>query len=90
MNVKTVSIELPIYDIEEFYMYIEGELENYTSLHIDQVSNNCDDEDGDSWSAIEIEHVEALMKHYDNILSYLRSTYTDERGNIRSQFNYYI
>jgi hypothetical protein len=87
MNVKTVSIELPIYDIEEFYMYIEDKLDNYTSLHIDQVSN-CDD--WDDCSAADIEYVEALMKHYDNILSYLRSTYTDKKGNIRSEFNYYI
>jgi hypothetical protein len=82
--IKVDSIEVPIYDMEEFDTYIEDKVKYYTSLHIDHIHGDldyCDDAD--------IEHTQQMMEHYTDILSYIRSKYTTDNGNLRDEYNEY-
>ena len=85
MDIKTVSIEVPIYDMEEFDTYIEGQINHYKvylSAQLDDDSGYYDDRD--------ITHTKMLIEHYEDILTGLRSTYTDKNGSIREEYLDYI
>lgn len=81
MEIKTVSIELPIYDMEEMDTYIEDRLNHYTVMYIDQL-----EDPDDFWDDEDIAHWQVMITHYQKVLLHLRSTYTDKNGNIREEF----
>lgn len=85
MEIKTVSIEVPIYDMEEFDTYIEQQIRDYKDFRVvplDDDSGYCDE--------LDFLHTKMLIDHYEGILTRLRSTYTTNNGSIREEYLDYI
>jgi hypothetical protein len=83
--IKTVSIELPIYDMEEFDTYIDKQIKDYRDYLVAQL-----DDDSGYYDDRDITHTKMLIDHYDDILTGLRSTYTTKNGSIRDEYLDYI
>ena len=81
MELKTVSIEVPIYDMEEFDTYIDKQIKDYKDYLVDQI-----DDDSGYYEDRDIAHTKMLINHYEDILTGLRSTYTDKNGSLRDDF----
>ena len=79
--IKTVSIEVPIYDMEQFDTYIEERLNDYTSGYIEQM-----DDPDDYWSDEEVAHWQHMITHYQGLLLQIRSKYTNKNGSMREEF----
>ena len=81
MELKTVSIEVPIYDMEEFDTYIDKQIKDYKDYLVVQI-----DDDSGYYEDRDIAHTKMLINHYEDILTGLRSTYTDKNGSLRDDF----
>lgn len=82
--IKVDSIEVPIYDMEEFHTYIEDRLGYYRSLVRMQQSDPDDSFDDD-----DVAHWTKMYKHYGDIIDYIESKYTDGDGELLPEFNVY-
>jgi len=81
MEIKTVSIEVPIYDMEEFDTYIEDRLNHYTVMYTDQL-----DDPDDFWDDDDVAHWQHMITHYQKVLLQIRSTYTNKNGSLREEY----
>jgi len=81
MDIKTVSIEVPIYDMEEFDTYIEERLNHYTVMYTTQM-----DDPDNFWDDEDVAHWQLMITHYQKVLLHLRSTYTTKNGSIREEY----
>jgi hypothetical protein len=79
--IKTMTVEVPIYDMEEFDTYIEERLNDYTSGYMEQM-----DDPDDYWSKEEVAHWQHMITHYQELLLQIRSTYTNKNGSMREEF----
>jgi hypothetical protein len=80
-SIQTVSIEVPIYDMEEFDTYIDRQIKDYKDYLVVQL-----DDDSGYYDDRDIAHTKMLIDHYEDILTGLRSTYTDKNGSLRDEF----
>jgi hypothetical protein len=79
-GIQTVSIELPIHDMEEFDTYIETQIREYKAY----LNVMMEDESG-YYEDDDISNTKMLIDHYEDILTGLRSTYTDKNGTLRQE-----
>ena len=81
MELTTVSVKVPIYDIDKFDTYINAMIKNYKDYLVVQL-----DDDSGYYDDHDIAHTKMLIDHYEDILTGLRSTYTDKNGSLRDDF----